>query len=69
MLTLFMQNKTSWFSVHWLTTVLASAARRAAYRAIRRCSSSRRVDSRLDVYRPGLLEHKPFHVCTCIISL
>ena len=61
----FLQNKTSFFFVHWLTTVLASAARRAAYRAIKRCSSSRRVDSRLDVYRPGLFEHKPFHVCTC----
>lgn len=63
-LTLFLQNKTSFIFVHWLTTALASAARRAAYRAIKRCSSSRRVDSRLDVYRPGLLEHKPFHVHT-----
>ena len=68
MLILFLHNKTSFFFVHRLTTVLASAARRAAYRAIKRCSSSRRVDSRLDVYRPGLLEHKPFHVCTCNIS-
>lgn len=69
MLIIFLQNKTSSSCVHWLTTVLASAARRAAYRAIKRCSSSRRVDSRLDVYRPGLLEHKTFHVCTCNIPL
>jgi len=69
MLILFLQNKTSSACVHRLTTVLASAARRAAYRAIKRCSSSRRVDSRLDVYRPGLLEHKTFHVCTGNIPL